>query len=77
MPNYSLNNDAPEPDRSLEDNGFRGLGVTNPATTYASEALGVPPNQVPHPLVNEISESSDTQKTELGPAAGDFARRGY
>lgn len=74
MPNYSLNNDAPEPDRSLIDRGFTGMDVTNPPTAYETEAFGPPPGQLTHPLVNQVTTSSDTSKSELGPPAGNFAR---
>ena len=77
MPNYSLNNSVPEPDRSLEDKGFNGPSVTNPPTAYETGAFGPPPNQLTSPLTNEVNESSNTETKGLGPAAGDFARRGY
>ena len=71
MPNYSLNNDAPEPDRSLVDKGFNGMGVTNPPTAY----MPTVPYKGSSPLVNEVQESSDTQKSELGESASEITRR--
>lgn len=71
MPNYSLNNDAPEPDRSLMDRGFHGLSETHPATAY--NVGEVPPGQLPHPLANDVNSSSDTS---TGPLGGGVKERG-
>lgn len=66
MPNYSLNNSVPEPDRSLLDRGFNGLNDTNPPTAYENSGGQVPPNQLTHPLVNDVNPSSDTTAKPLG-----------
>lgn len=66
MPNYSLNNDAPEPDRSLVDRGFNGLNDTSPPTAYENSGGEVPPGQITHPLTNEVNPSSDTSVRPLG-----------
>lgn len=66
MANYSLNNAVPEPDRSLVDRGFNGLNETNPATAYENSGGEVPPNQLTHPLVNQVNESSNTMVKPLG-----------
>lgn len=67
MPNYSLNNDAPEPDRSLIDRGYNGLNETSPPTSYENSGGEVPPNQLTHPLTNAVNPSSDTSTRPLGP----------
>jgi len=77
VPNYSLNNDAPEPDRTLDNQGYTGLDVTNPQTFQHNAGGESPPGNIGHPLMNEVNVSSNTTLNELGPPAGDFARRGY
>jgi hypothetical protein len=66
MANYSLNNDPPEPDRTLLDRGFNGLSETTPPTSYEVEALGPPPGQLTHPLTNDVNPSSNTSVKPLG-----------
>jgi hypothetical protein len=74
-----MNNAVPEQDRTLQDFGFGGLkssGVTTePPTAYEVEALGSPPGQLTHPLVNQVKVSSDSDKIDVGPSAHDITMR--
>lgn len=74
MPNYSLNNSVPEPDRTLEDKGFHGMHhETSPDVAYQyPDPL---PAMSPSRLVNKVDTSSDTDKDSLPTPSGDFARR--
>jgi hypothetical protein len=72
MPNYSLHNSVPEPDRSLADAGFNGMyHETDP---QVSKEPGVPYNK-PSPLENHVIESSNTQREDFPAPSGSFARR--
>lgn len=76
MPNYSLNNAVPEPDRTLQDLDFHGMHhTTNPQTAYERDGSGMAPGQITHPLENAVSTSSDTMKEEFPQPSGSLARR--
>ena len=66
MPNYSLNNSVPEPDRSLDDPGFNNVyPETNsrmPTVPYHKSA----------PLADAAVPTSNTQKIQIGPSAHDL-----
>lgn len=73
MPNYSLNNAVPEPDRSLNDVGYQGNFHLETHPDVEREA-GVPYNSA-SPLQNKVNESSDTQRLPFPQASGEIARR--
>ena len=73
MPNYSLNNAVPEPDRTLDDKGFFGMTYHENAPQVEREPT-VPYNK-PSPLHNEVLTTANTQLHEMFPPAGDTVRR--
>lgn len=74
MPQYSLNNVVPEPERSLEDRGFNGM--VNTTERYLTHNYSPPlPQGAPSPLQNDVNASSNTTNGDFPTAAGEFARR--
>lgn len=73
MPNYSLNNSVPEPDRSLNDVGYMGNFHVETHPSVEQEA-GVPYNK-PSTLQNDVIETSDTERLPFPQPCGDIARR--
>ena len=73
MPNYPMNvgEQGQESDRTMVELGFNNIG---PYVGHNSEKSTVP-YEKPAPLTDAVIMSSDTQKIELGPSAGDITMR--
>lgn len=72
MPQYSLNNTVPEPDRSMENLGFEGRLDVHPSTKFPK---GSTTNQQ-LVIQDEILDTSNTQKRPWPtPSGGDYGLR--
>ena len=71
MPNYSLNVDVPQEDRTLEDMGFNGMTYHE---NHPKNSKPVP-YDLPSPLEDHVVESANTIRAPFPDPSGNLARR--
>jgi hypothetical protein len=71
MPDYDMHTGVPHEPRTCDFQGFDNVDDTN---ITASEKPTVP-YEKPAPLVNAVTQTSNTQRVDVGPSAHDITMR--
>jgi hypothetical protein len=77
-PSMNIGDQGVEQDRTYQEVGFsiddRDVGPAQTAFHSLGPDRGTLPGELPSPLLNAVTHTSDTQKPDLGPTAHDITR---